>query len=443
MKKARILPVFLLVVLLVSCNTSVRKKENTASESIKQPTEEKQPVTFPELVPSVFRIDTYENNRILETGIGFFVPGDLAVTRLSFFTSATRATIEPFDEEKTYQVTGFVAFDRANDLILLKIEGLSKKPVVLSDRILNEKDKTVYFNKPQGNTVPLHEGEVAKYGTILGSKLYQITNMLRSKSAGSPVFNTNMECIGLAFMKVADYETQTFATPSVFISELIQKAGQAQPLSALNQPVANAGKPLDTKVKGLVVETDLGDITLKLYNSTPQYRDNFVKLVREGYYDDLLVHRVIKGFCIQSGAADTRLAEPDDVVGWKGPGYSLPAHIVPGLYHRRGVVGSPRKPDTDNSRKRSDGSQFYIITGRIYTDAELDEFEKESGHKYTDEQRNVYKTIGGAPHLDGSYTIFGEVVSGMEVADRISLVEVKSDMRPKKDIRVKKIRILE
>lgn len=443
MKKVQFLPIIFLTVFLVGCNSTVQKKENTASESNNQPTEVKQQVTFPELVPSVFRIDTYENNRILETGIGFFVSRDLAVTRLSFFTSANRAAIEPFDEEKTYNVTGFVAFDRANDLILLKIEGLSKKSVILSDSILHEKDKTVYFNKPQGNTVPLHEGEVAKYGTILGSKLYQITNQLRSKSTGSPVFNAKMECIGLAFMKVADYETQTFATPSVFISELIQKAGNVQPLSALNQPVVNPGKPLNTKVKGLVIETDMGDITIKLYDSTPQYRDNFVKLVREGYYDDLLVHRVIKDFCIQSGAADTRLAEPDDVVGWKGPGYSLPAHIVPGLYHKRGVVGSPRKPDTDNSRKRSDGSQFYIVTGRIYTDAELDDFEKESGHKYTEEQRNVYKTIGGAPHLDGSYTIFGEVLKGMDVADRISLVEVKSDMRPKKDIRVKKIRILE
>jgi cyclophilin family peptidyl-prolyl cis-trans isomerase len=252
-----------------------------------------------------------------------------------------------------------------------------------------------------------------------------------------------MECVGLAFMKVEDYETQTFATPSVFISELMKKAGKVQPLSTLNQPVANPDKPMKTKVKGLVIETDMGDMTIKLYDSTPQYRDNFVKLVREGYYDDLLIHRVIKDFCIQTGAADTRLAEPDDVVGWKGPGYTLPAHIVPGLFHRRGVVGSPRKPDTDNSRKRSEGSQFYIITGRLYTDPEFDELEKETGHKYTEEQRNVYRTIGGAPHLDGAYTIFGEVIQGLEVADRISLVEVRSDMRPTKDIRLKKIRILE
>ncbi|MDO9040440.1 MAG: peptidylprolyl isomerase, partial [Bacteroidota bacterium] len=98
---------------------------------------------------------------------------------------------------------------------------------------------------------------------------------------------------------------------------------------------------------------------------------------------------------------------------------------------------------TENMRKRSDGSQFYIVTGRIYNDIELDELEKENNHTFTEEQRNVYKTIGGAPHLDGTYTIFGEVAEGMEIADRISNLEVSSDFRPKKDIRVKKIRILE
>jgi cyclophilin family peptidyl-prolyl cis-trans isomerase len=113
------------------------------------------------------------------------------------------------------------------------------------------------------------------------------------------------------------------------------------------------------------------------------------------------------------------------------------------LYHRRGVIGSPRKPDRENFRKRSDGSQFYIVTGRIYSDKELDELEKEIDYKYTPEQRNTYKTIGGAPHLDGSYTIFGEVTEGLELADRISEVDVDSDFRPKTDLRVKKIRILE
>ncbi|OFX61585.1 MAG: hypothetical protein A2066_19640 [Bacteroidetes bacterium GWB2_41_8] len=242
---------------------------------------------------------------------------------------------------------------------------------------------------------------------------------------------------------MADYETQTFVTPAAFISDLIKKAGKVRPLSELQNQDTDNNSAANSKIKGLVIETDLGNISIRLFNSTPRYRDNFIKLVRENYYDGLLIHRVIKGFGIQSGAADTRYSEPDDVVGWKGPGYTLPAHFVPGLYHKRGVVGSPRKPDTENVRLRSDGSQFYIVTGRIYTDNELDILEKEINHQFTDEQRNTYKTIGGAPHLDGTYSVFGEVTNGLELADQISLVDVKSDFRPKKDIRVKKIRILE
>jgi len=174
----------------------------------------------------------------------------------------------------------------------------------------------------------------------------------------------------------------------------------------------------------------------------PEYRDNFIRLAEEGFYDSLLVHRVIPGFGIQSGAADTRYAGKDDVVGWKGPGYTLPAHITPGKFHKRGSIGSPRKPDRDNSRKRSDGSQYYIVSGRTYNDTELNDIEKETGHRFTAEQRAVYKTQGGAPHLDGSYTLFGEVVSGMDVVDQIVRLDVGREFRPQKDVRVRKVKVL-
>ncbi|OFX31000.1 MAG: hypothetical protein A2W90_07560 [Bacteroidetes bacterium GWF2_42_66] len=222
------------------------------------------------------------------------------------------------------------------------------------------------------------------------------------------------------------------------------KKKEARPLALEKMNQADkAVAEVNKKIKALLIETDFGNIKIRLFNETPTYRDNFIKLVREQYFDGLLIHRVINGFCIQSGAADTRYAVKDDVVGWKGPGYTLPAHIVSGLYHRRGMIGSPRKPDTENSKRRSDGSQFYIVTGRIYNDTELNEIEKQNQIKFTAEQRQVYKTEGGAPHIDGTYTIFGEVLEGMDVADRISKVAIGSEFRPIDDIRVKRITILQ
>jgi cyclophilin family peptidyl-prolyl cis-trans isomerase len=182
---------------------------------------------------------------------------------------------------------------------------------------------------------------------------------------------------------------------------------------------------------------------LKLYNDVPAYRDNFLKLVREHYYDSLLWHRVIEDFVIQSGAADTRYAAKDDIVGWKGPGYTLPANIHPKYFHKRGIVGVPRLPDSKNVYKRSDGSQFYIVSGRVYSDSELDAIEKENNIKFTAEQRIVYKTIGGAPTLDGEYTIFGEVTEGMGVVEQIDALGIGTQWRPKLDIRVRRITIVE
>lgn len=439
--------ILLLFVLLsqVACHSPQKKEVPEASGTQAQaasPSPET-PSGFASMAPSVFSIDTYDNSRILESGIGFFVTNDLAVSRFSFFTSANRAVIKPFDGEQTWEVTGVAGIDRINDLILLKIDGLQRAPVPLADSIQSNGIPTTYFDRPQENNVFLHKGKLLSYSTTLGSKLYGISNQLRAKADGSPIFNPRKQCIGLAFSEVADYELQTFVIPSVFISGLLKAATKIEPISQLQEQTSTKTSEENSKIKGLEIETDMGNIRIKLYNSTPQYRDNFIKLVRENYFDGLLIHRVIKGFGIQSGAADTRYAGPDDVVGWKGPGYTLPAHIVPGLYHKRGVIGSPRKPDTENSRQRSDGSQFYIVTGRTYTDDELNDLEKENHHQFTPEQRETYKTVGGAPHLDGTYTIFGEVTGGLDVADKISQVEVKKDFRPVKDIRIKKIRILE
>ncbi|KJF42881.1 hypothetical protein LH29_15840 [Draconibacterium sediminis] len=223
---------------------------------------------------------------------------------------------------------------------------------------------------------------------------------------------------------------------------LRKKNDTPEPLEMLKNTSNEKIAAENRKIKGLVLETDYGNITIKLFNETPEYRDNFIRLAKEHYFDSLLIHRVIADFGIQSGAADTRYAVPGANVGWKGPGYTIPAHIVPGVYHKRGMIGSPRKPDTENERQRSDGSQFYIVSGRKYFDKGLDELEEINNYKFSAEQRQVYKTIGGAPHLDGSYTIFGQVTSGMDVVDKIVQVETDRRWRPLEDIRIKRVRIL-
>lgn len=392
---------------------------------------------------SIVKIQTFDNGRILETGQGFFVDEDVIVTRLSLMTDANQATFTPLDDNKSFTISGYLGVDRINNLVLLKTDGIKRTPISLFSGIAPNSAKTIYLTRPSSSTIPLHKGKILSYSTVQGNPLYTITNKFGSGSYGTPLFVSTLEAIGLVYSDVVDYEARYFAIPSVFISELLKKKpAQAIPLERISQ-ADKAEAIANSHIKGLLIETDLGNIKIRLFNETPAYRDNFIKLVHEHYFDSLLIHRVIKGFCIQSGAADTRYAGKDDVVGWKGPGYTLPAHIVPGFFHKRGMIGSPRKPDTKNAKRRSDGSQFYIVTGRVYSDAELNEIEKENGIKFTAEQRRIYKIEGGAPHIDGTYTIFGEVLEGVDVADRISKVSIGNEFRPLEDIRIKNIRILE
>ncbi|MGM0622054.1 MAG: peptidylprolyl isomerase, partial [Bacteroidota bacterium] len=303
--------------------------------------------------------------------------------------------------------------------------------------------KTSYIAQSSGKTIQIFTGKLLNQTNFKGSRLYRISNRIRKATFGTPIFVSNKKTIGIAFSAVDNYQNQSFAIPSTFIAQLLSnKNSEAQTLESLRSFTNEKEAAENKKIKGLVLETDMGNITIRLFNETPQYRDNFIRLVKENYYDSLLIHRVINDFGIQTGAADTRYAEKGDIVGFKGPGYTLPAHIVPGLFHKRGMIGSPRKPDTKNRRRRADGSQFYIISGRKYFDKELDGIEEENDYTFSPEQRQAYKTVGGAPHLDGTYTIFGEVISGIDVVDEIEKVETDRQWRPVEDIRLKNIQIL-
>ena len=199
------------------------------------------------------------------------------------------------------------------------------------------------------------------------------------------------------------------------------------------------------KEKQTIVEllTSKGKITLRLYNETPLHRDNFVKLVKEGYFNDLLFHRVIQDFMIQGGDPDSRDAAPGRMLGEGGPDYTLPAEIrFPQIFHKRGVLAAAREGDLTNPERRSSGSQFYIVWGKTFSREDIDKLaarmERDSDGKFTmpDEVRKYYMHYGGTPHLDGAYTVFGEVVKGIEVVNAIQQVATDTNDRPIEDIKI-------
>jgi len=229
--------------------------------------------------------------------------------------------------------------------------------------------------------------------------------------------------------------------------------------------------------------TDEGDIIVRLYNETPKHTENFIKLTEQKFFDDLIFHRVIKDFVVQGGDPETRNAEPGKLYGEKDAGYLVDAEIIDTIYHKRGVIAMAREGDDVNPEKKSSSSQFYLVVGKLYTNDELNNLEVKLNKKlrekieknlydsllsklnnpdskflnqitqkvsiladsimnikrikFNDKQRSIYTTLGGIPHLDGNYTVFGEIVEGYDVVEKISQVQTDSNDRPVKDIKFK------
>lgn len=200
----------------------------------------------------------------------------------------------------------------------------------------------------------------------------------------------------------------------------------------------------------VLIETTMGNIRVALYNVTPLHRDNFLKLIREyHYYDSLLFHRVIPDFMIQAGDPYSKNAPKGAVLGDHSLDYTIPAEIrLPQIYHKRGALAAAREPDMVNPKRESSSSQFYIVYGRKQDERGLqrgcDNLRQLFGDsiKMTDEMREAYTTVGGTPHLDGGYTVFGEVLEGMDVVDRIQRVKRDANDRPLEDVRIVKATIL-
>ena len=200
-----------------------------------------------------------------------------------------------------------------------------------------------------------------------------------------------------------------------------------------------------TSTTEVLLETTMGNIRIALYDETPQHRDNFLKLTKMGSYDSLLFHRVIKDFMVQSGDIFSKNAKPGQLLGMGDYDYTQePEFRLPKIFHRRGVVAAAREGDNKNPERRSGASQFYIVWGKIYDDRRLDYTQTKldsitnGAVQLTPEMREVYKTIGGTPHLDGQYTVFGEVTEGLDLIEKMQLVETDKNDRPLEDIRILK-----
>ena len=194
---------------------------------------------------------------------------------------------------------------------------------------------------------------------------------------------------------------------------------------------AFSAKPKHQYVK---IKTAKGECIIKLYNETPQHRDNFLKLIEKGTYNGTLFHRVIKDFMIQGGDPDSKNAAQGALLGEGTVGYTVPAEFRDSLFHKKGVLAAARD---NNPEKASSGCQFYLVQGKTFTDEQLDALEKNRlKFKFPQWQREIYKTLGGTPHLDRNYTVYGEIVKGMELVDKIAAVKTDDNNRPLADVKM-------
>ncbi len=206
-------------------------------------------------------------------------------------------------------------------------------------------------------------------------------------------------------------------------------------ISACKGPQTVTKPKVDENIEHeVLISTDMGDMVVKLYNSTPQHRDNFLKLVNQKFYDSLLFHRVIQNFMIQGGDPESKNAAPGVMLGNGDVGYTVPAEFVDSLFHKKGALCAAR---TENPTKASSGCQFYIVQGQVLKQEQIPMLEMQRRITLSPKQKELYTTVGGTPHLDKGYTVYGEVIKGLEVLDKIAAVKTAPGDRPVENVRMK------
>jgi len=263
------------------------------------------------------------------------------------------------------------------------------------------------------------------------------------KAPSTIVFNNKSEKAESYMWDFGDGNTSTEESPEhkYFLSgkykvKLVAKKGKKE--SVMEKELV-IDPPQDCLIS---METTLGTMTIRLYDETPQHRDNFIKLAESGFYDGLLFHRVIDGFMIQGGDPTSKNAKPGQRLGTGGPGYTVPAEFTAEHAHVKGAISAARQPDQVNPKKNSSGSQFYIVHGQKATEEVLANIEARKGIKYSDEIKSKYMEMGGTPFLDQEYTVYGIVEKGLDIIDTIANTETDNSDRPRKDVKILSVRVI-
>lgn len=341
-----------------------------------------------------------------------YVDGDIVSAPLSLIRGAHTVRATTMTARTAIPVYGYTLYDFASDVCLLRV---GKRNDRRARPAAHAADTTFCV---EGT----YQGKLFRHDTTDGVP------------PGSGLFNNAGELVGMLAANGS-------IVPAATLDSLRQR--QTQQHRSVYELRLKTGRTYLThqQVKACHVSTTLGDFDLQLFDDVPEYPDNFIRLVSDHYYDSLLVHRVLPNFLIQTGAADTKYAGPDDVVGWQGPGYTLPMVADQKHWHVRGAVAASKLPAEKNQANRCDGGQFYVVLGRTFTPAELDKMEREEHKHFTAQQRADYTGVGGAPYLDGDYVVFGRVTAGLDVVRNIAAQPVSGD-RPVRDIRVKRITLV-
>ncbi len=236
------------------------------------------------------------------------------------------------------------------------------------------------------------------------------------------------------FVSQVDAQVKPTTKKTATQKTAVKKTAAKKTVKPVSKPASPAArKPAPIPGLRIKVTTDSGVMVIRLYDKTPLHRDNFIKLANERFFDSLIFHRVIQGFMIQGGDPQSKNAITGQMLGSGDVGYTVAAEFDTSLFHKKGALAAAR---TNNPEKASSGCQFYIVQGKQYSDAELNNMEMMKGRKYSSAQRNMYKTMGGTPQLDMEYTVFGEVESGFEVIDKIASVSKNMYDRPAGDVRM-------